>query len=99
MCQATYNGLKEQTGKRPFVITRACYAGTQKYSTVWTGEKVEGKQYILKDAPIDVCPMYIKAGSIIPTYEVVQYVGELTKEMLHEGYPVYEEITSVVLGK
>ncbi len=42
----------------------------------WTGEKFEGKQYILKDAPMDVCPMYIKAGSIIPTYEVVQYVGE-----------------------
>ena len=111
----------------------------------WTGEKVEGKQYILKDAPIDVCPMYVKAGSIIPTYEVVQYVGEkpynklellvtpgvgeythfqdngedyayqngeynlyrfttkgageITKEMIHEAYPVYEEITSVVLGK
>ena len=42
----------------------------------WTGERVEGKQYILKDAPIDVCPIYIKAGSIIPTYEVMQYVGE-----------------------
>ena len=42
----------------------------------WTGEKFEGRQYILKDAPIDVCPMYIKAGSVIPTYEVVQYVGE-----------------------
>ena len=42
----------------------------------WTGERITGKQYILKDAPIDVCPIYIKAGSIIPTYEVVQYVGE-----------------------
>lgn len=42
----------------------------------WTGKKLEGKQYILRDAPLDVCPMYVKAGSIIPTYEVVQYVGE-----------------------
>lgn len=38
MSKATYNGLKKNTGKRPFVITRACFAGTQKYSTVWTGD-------------------------------------------------------------
>lgn len=38
MSKATYQGLKELTGKRPFVITRAAYAGTQKYSTVWTGD-------------------------------------------------------------
>ena len=42
----------------------------------WTGEKLEGKQYILREAPIDVCPIYVKEGSIIPTYEVMQYVEE-----------------------
>lgn len=38
MAKATYEGLKAYDGRRPFVITRACYAGTQKYSTVWTGD-------------------------------------------------------------
>lgn len=38
MAKATYDGLKKASGKRPFVITRAAYAGTQKYSTVWTGD-------------------------------------------------------------
>lgn len=38
MSKATYEGLKKADGRRPFVITRACYAGTQKYSTVWTGD-------------------------------------------------------------
>ena len=38
MAKATYEGLKELSGKRPFLITRACYAGSQKYSTVWTGD-------------------------------------------------------------
>ena len=33
MAKATYEGIKKYTNKRPFVITRACYAGTQKYST------------------------------------------------------------------
>ncbi len=38
MDKATYEGLKKYSGKRPYVITRAAYAGTQKYSTVWTGD-------------------------------------------------------------
>lgn len=38
MAKATYNGLKKYSHKRPYVITRAAYAGTQKYSTVWTGD-------------------------------------------------------------
>lgn len=42
----------------------------------WSGEKYTGKQYLLADAPLDKCPIYVKEGSIIPMYQVVQYVGE-----------------------
>ncbi len=38
MAKATYDGLKAYDGRRPFVITRACYSGSQKYSTAWTGD-------------------------------------------------------------
>ena len=38
MARATYKGLKKLTGKRPFVITRACYSGSQKYTIGWTGD-------------------------------------------------------------
>lgn len=38
MAKATYEGLRRANGRRPFVITRACYAGSQKYATVWTGD-------------------------------------------------------------
>lgn len=38
MAKATYEGWKALTGKRPFVITRACYSGSQKYATAWTGD-------------------------------------------------------------
>ena len=38
MSKATYEGLKKWDQKRPFVITRACYAGSQKYTTFWTGD-------------------------------------------------------------
>ena len=39
MARATYNGTKKILGnKRPFVLTRAAYSGTQRYSAVWTGD-------------------------------------------------------------
>lgn len=49
----------------------------------WTGEAICGKQYIMRDAPLEVCPIYIKAGSIIPTYNVVNYIGQRTYTTLH----------------
>jgi len=37
--RATYEGLERlQPDKRPYVITRAGYAGIQRYSTMWTGD-------------------------------------------------------------
>lgn len=39
MARATFEGTKKILGnKRPFVLTRAAYSGTQRYSAVWTGD-------------------------------------------------------------
>ncbi len=39
MARATYEGLvKDQPDLRPFIVTRAAYAGIQKYAAVWTGD-------------------------------------------------------------
>lgn len=39
MARATYEGLARlQPDRRPFVITRAGYAGIQRYAVVWTGD-------------------------------------------------------------
>jgi alpha-glucosidase len=41
MARATYSGLKKYAyPKRPFVITRSAYAGTQRYTSSWTGDNV-----------------------------------------------------------
>ncbi len=41
MARATYHGLKKYSyPKRPFVITRAAYSGTQRYTSSWTGDNV-----------------------------------------------------------
>src|SRR5690606_184819 len=41
MVRATFDGLKKlQKNRRPFTITRAAYAGVQRYSSVWTGDNI-----------------------------------------------------------
>lgn len=52
MAKATYEGLKKATGKRPFIVTRACYAGTQKYSTVWTGDNQSTWEHLRMSIPM-----------------------------------------------
>jgi alpha-D-xyloside xylohydrolase len=42
----------------------------------WTGEKYSGGQTLNKEAPIDVIPLYVKAGSILPIGHKVQYATE-----------------------
>jgi len=49
--------------------------GTEWYD-FWTGEKLQGGQEVEKAAPIDIIPLYIKAGSILPWGPKVQYSTE-----------------------
>jgi alpha-D-xyloside xylohydrolase len=42
----------------------------------WTGEKQSGGQTITKATPIDIMPLYAKAGSILPIGPGVQYATE-----------------------
>lgn len=42
----------------------------------WTGEKYEGGQTIHRETPIDIIPLYVRAGSIIPMGPKQEYTGE-----------------------
>jgi len=50
-------------------------AGTDWYD-FWTGEKLTGGKKVNKQAPIDIIPLYVKAGSIIPVGPRVQYAAQ-----------------------
>lgn len=42
----------------------------------WTGERLSGGQTISANAPLDVLPLYVRAGSIIPMGPVRQHVND-----------------------
>ena len=51
MSRATFEGTKALLkGKRPFVLTRAGYAGIQRYSAVWTGDNDATDEHMLLSA-------------------------------------------------
>ncbi len=61
-------------------------AGTSWYD-FWTGELFKGGQSIEKETPIDILPLYIKAGSIIPFGPEVQYANEKIGPLTVRIYP------------
>ncbi|MBS0375547.1 MAG: DUF5110 domain-containing protein [Proteobacteria bacterium] len=45
--RATYEGLeREAPGRRPFVLTRATYAGGQRYAATWTGDNLSTWEHL-----------------------------------------------------
>lgn len=80
MAKATYLGMKERDGRRPFVITRACYAGTQKYSTGWTGDNHSIWAHLQMLIP-QLCNMGLSGMSFVGT-DVGGFGSDCTKELL-----------------
>jgi alpha-glucosidase len=51
--RATYEGLRKLQGdERPFVLTRAAYAGTQRYSATWTGDNSSTWNHLNMSTPM-----------------------------------------------
>ncbi|SFD06980.1 glycoside hydrolase family 31 protein [Clostridium uliginosum] len=80
MSKATYEGIKKITNKRPFVITRACYAGSQKYSTVWTGDNQSFWEHLRMSIPM-LCNLGL-SGFSFSGVDVGGFSADCTKELL-----------------
>ena len=61
----------------PQATTRAVYlpSGTS-WVDFWTGETLTGGKTITANAPIDILPLYVRAGSIVPFGPGIQYATE-----------------------
>ncbi|MGL4372983.1 MAG: TIM-barrel domain-containing protein, partial [Turicibacter sp.] len=80
MSQATYEGMKKITNKRPFVITRAAYSGTQKYSTIWTGDNQSFWDHLRMAIPQQL-NLGLSGFSIVGT-DIGGFSFDTTKELL-----------------
>ncbi|PUZ30145.1 DUF4968 domain-containing protein [Chitinophaga costaii] len=47
MARSSYEGAKEATHERPFILTRAGYAGLQRYTAIWTGDNRSEDDHML----------------------------------------------------
>jgi len=50
-------------------------AGARWYD-FWTGERHEGGRTVTRAAPLDIVPLYVRAGAIVPLGPVLQYATE-----------------------
>jgi alpha-D-xyloside xylohydrolase len=73
--QAMYS--KEMKEDFSAIKSRELYlpAGTEWFD-FWTGDKLAGGQTVKKETPLDIMPLYIKAGSILPIGPKVQFASE-----------------------
>lgn len=73
--QQLYTGTKAATSTR----TRPVYlpAATAWYD-FWTGERLPGGQSIAAPAPLEILPLYVRAGSLVPLGPAVEYATQPT---------------------
>lgn len=76
----------------PGATSRTLYVPKGDWFNFWTDEMVTGGGDITVPTPLDSMPIFVKAGSVIPEYPVMQYVGEKEIEelKLNVFYTTYE---------
>lgn len=87
MARATYEGLlRLRPDERPYIITRAAYAGIQRYSTMWTGDNTA-----TWDALALSIPMYETLGLSGEPFvggDIGGFIGRTDAELMTRWYEV-----------
>jgi alpha-glucosidase len=61
---------------KPNQTSRSVYLPEGVWYDYWTGKKITGGTRIVAEAPIEVVPMYVRAGAVIPMGPEMSYVGQ-----------------------
>ncbi|HEX8773923.1 MAG TPA: TIM-barrel domain-containing protein [Pyrinomonadaceae bacterium] len=87
MARATYEGLERlEPQKRPYVITRAAYAGYQRYSTMWTGDTPSTWESLSTSIPI--YQSLGLSGQPFVGGDVGGFIGRGNGELLARAYQI-----------
>jgi alpha-glucosidase len=87
MARATYEGLARlRPDGRPFVITRAGYAGIQRYSTMWTGDSNSTWESLALNVPMFTTLGL--SGEPFVGSDVGGFIGRANGEFLVRSYQI-----------
>ena len=87
MARATYEGLERlRPNQRPYVITRAAYAGIQRYSTMWTGDTNSTWEALALNIPMSTTLGL--SGEPFVGSDVGGFMGRGNGELLTRAYQV-----------
>ena len=84
MSKASFDGLKALDQKRPFVITRASYAGTQKYALSWTGDNHSWWSHIL--LALHMMPSLNMCGFLYEGPDIGGFGSNTTEDLVLRWY-------------
>jgi alpha-glucosidase len=97
--RATYDGLRKlNPGERPFVLTRAAFAGTARYAATWTGDNSSTWNHLAMSTPM-LLSMGI-SGFPLAGADVGGFVGSPPADLLTRWfelgafYPIYRDHTA-----
>ena len=74
---------------KPDVTRRLVYLPAGVWYDYWTGKQYTGGTMISVDAPLDVAPMFVRGGAIIPVGPMLNYVGEKPSDTI--GFVIYPD--------
>lgn len=66
---------KSSQAIQDFTVTTYLPKGAGWYD-FWTNQRYEGGQRVTREAPLDIMPLYVRAGSIVPMGPVLQYATQ-----------------------
>lgn len=80
MAKSTYEGLLElRPDERPFLLTRACFAGSQRYAAAWTGDNVSTWEHLLLS--IRICQGLSMSGLAFCGPDIGGFAGQPSPEL------------------
>ena len=80
-------------------LSRPVYFPDGQWVDFWTGERISGRQHKSFLTPIELMPIFIRRGAIIPQQDAMQYVDERPVSTIrlliypseHSSYRLYED--------
>jgi alpha-glucosidase len=83
--RATYEGLRKlRPDERPFVLTRAAYAGTQRYAATWTGDNTADWHHLAQGVP-NILSLGL-SGMALAGDDIGGFIGSPPPDLLTRWY-------------